>query len=114
MRYRISTAPIAAGSMIAGYAVSVGSGSRALGGLVLAIGGLWCIWVWGNQHGYKRAAALGMVGLTMLVVSHLLALAIGAWPAVLVSAGVVALVAWYYADAPWSVSDSAAGRIDPL
>ena len=100
--------------MMAGYAVSVGSGSRALGGLVLAIGGLWCIWVWASQHGYRRAAALGMVGLTMLVASHLLALAIGAWPAVLLSSAVVALAAWYYADAPWSASDCAAGRIDPL
>lgn len=100
--------------MMAGYAVAVGSGSRSLGGLVLAVGGLWCIWVWASQHGYKRAVALGTVGLTMLVVSHLLALAIGAWPAVLVSSAVVALSVWYYADVPWSVSDSGARQIDPL
>ena len=35
------TAAVAAGSLIGGYAVAVGSGSRPLGGLVLAAGGLW-------------------------------------------------------------------------
>jgi len=39
----LPTAPVAAGSLIAGYAVAVASGSRALGGVVLVLAGLWCL-----------------------------------------------------------------------
>lgn len=49
----------------------------------------------------------------MFLASHLLALVIGAWPAVLASSGVLALVTWCYADVPWSTSPEA-GSISPL
>jgi hypothetical protein len=99
---RMPTAPVAGASLIAGYAVAVGSGSRSLGGAVLVIGGLWCVWAWRTRHGRPTAVALGCVALAAFVASHLLALAIGAWPAVLASSGAVALAAWCYADAPRS------------
>lgn len=92
------TAPIAAASLIVGYAVVVATGSRTLGGVVLALGGLWCIHAWLRRHGARTAATLGGVGLGLFVVSHLLALAIGAWPAVLVAAGAMAWAAWVRAD----------------
>lgn len=97
------TAPVAGTSLIAGYAVAVGSGSRSLGGVVLAVGGLWCVWAW-TRHGRRTALALSCVALAAFAASHLLALAIGAWPAVLASSGAVALAAWCYADAPRSAS----------
>lgn len=96
---RPPTAPIAAGTLIVAYAVAVASGSRPLGGVVLAIGGLWCIWAWLTRYGRRTATILGCVGFAAFVLSHVLALAIGAWPSVLVVAAVVAAVAWTQADA---------------
>lgn len=96
---RMPTAPIAAGSLIAGFAVAVGTGSRPLGGVVLAAGGLWCIQTWRRRHGTRTAVILGCVGFGAFVISHLLALAIGAWPSVLLVSTVVALVVWTQADA---------------
>jgi hypothetical protein len=94
----IPTAPLAAGTLIAGYAVAVGSGSRPLGGVVLLIGGLWCGRVWLRRHGARTAATLLGVGLLAFAVSHLLGLAIGAWPAVLVVSAGMAVAAWILAD----------------
>jgi hypothetical protein len=95
----LPTAPLAAGSLIAGYAVAAGSGSRPLGGVVLAVGGVWCIWVWVRRRGPRTAATLAGVGFAALVLSHVLALAIGAWPSVLVVAAATAAAAWTLADA---------------
>jgi hypothetical protein len=93
------TAPVAAGSLIAGYAVAVASDSRPLGGAVMLIGGAWCIRAWSQRHGARTAVGLGSFGLGAFVVSHLLALAIGAWPAVLLVSAAMALAAWTQADA---------------
>lgn len=93
------TAPVAAGSLIVGYAVAASTGSRTLGGFVLLLGGLWCIQAWTRRHGARTAATLACVGFAALVLSHLLALAIGAWPSVLIVAGTMAAVAWRRADA---------------
>jgi hypothetical protein len=94
------TAPVAAASLIVGYAVVLATGSRTLGGAVLALGGLWCIHAWFQRHGARTATTLGCVGLGMFIASHLLALAIGAWPSVLIVAGTMAVVVWVRADAP--------------
>lgn len=93
------TAPLAAGSLIAGYAVAASSGSRPLGGAVLAIGGLCCVGVWARRHGARTAVTLAGVGFAALVLSHVLALAVGAWPAVLIVAAVTAAATWTLADA---------------
>jgi len=94
----IPTAPIAAGSLIAGYAVAAGTGSRPLGGLVLLIGGGCCIGMWNRRHGVRTAARLASAGLAAFILSHVLALAIGAWPAVLLVSAAMALLAWTQAD----------------
>jgi hypothetical protein len=96
---RTPTAAIAAGSLIAGYAVAVGSGSRPLGGAVLAAGGLSCIRIWHRRHGAPTAAALGGVGLLAFAISHVLADAIGAWPSVLTVAAVTGAIVWVRSDA---------------
>jgi hypothetical protein len=93
------TAPVAAASLIAGYAVAAGTGSRPLGGLVLAAGGLWCIREWSRRNDTRTAVILGCAGLAAFVISHVLALAIGAWPAVLLVAAALAIAAWLRADA---------------
>ena len=97
---RIPTALLAGGSLILAYAVVVISDSRPLGGIVLAIGGLWCIRAWARSSGSHTAALLTCVGLGAFVLSHLLALAIGPWPAVLAAAALLATVSWIRADAP--------------
>lgn len=95
----LPTAPIAAGSLIVGYAVAASTGSRPLGGVVLLIGGVWCVRTWTRRHGVRTAVRLAGVGLGAFIVSHLLALAIGAWPAVLLVSVAMAAAAWTQADA---------------
>lgn len=97
---RTPTAALAAGSLIGGYAVAAGSGSRPLGGVVLAAGGLWCMRIWHRRHGTPTALALGGVGLFAFAASHLLARAIGAWPSVLTVAALTGAVVWVRSDAP--------------
>jgi thiol:disulfide interchange protein len=92
------TAPVAAGSLIAGYAVAAASGSRPLGGVVLLAGGLWCVREWRRRNDARTAAVLASTGLAAFIASHLLARAIGAWPAVLLVAAAMAVAAWIRAD----------------
>ena len=92
------TAPVAAASLIAGYAVAVGTGSRPLGGVVLAAGGLWCVREWARRNDGRTALVLGLAGFAAFVLSHVLARAIGAWPAVLLVAAALAVAAWLRAD----------------
>ncbi len=101
------TAPVAGGTLIVGYAVVASTGSRPLGGVVLLAGGIWCIRVWAQRHGRRTATKLAGVGLGAFVLSHLLALAIGAWPSVLIVAAGMAAVAWTQADARELAADVA-------
>jgi hypothetical protein len=94
----VPTAPVAAASLIAGYAVASGTGSRPLGGVVMAVGGIWCIREWARRNDTRTAVELGLTGFAAFVVSHVLARAIGAWPAVLTVAAATALAAWLRAD----------------
>jgi len=96
---RPPTAPVAAGSLVLGFAVATASGSRPLGGVVLAAGGIWCIIAWTRRHGARTAATLAGVGVGAFVLSHVLALVIGAWPSVLLVALAMAAAAWTLADA---------------
>jgi len=95
---RIPTAPVAAGTLIAGYAVASASGSRPLGGLVLLIGGMWCVRAWSARHDARTAMTLTTVGLVAFIASHVLAVAIGAWPSVLAVATFAGAVVWVRAD----------------
>lgn len=85
---RLPTAPIAAAGLIAGYAVAVATGSRPLGGLVLAACGLFCIAIWARRDGRRTTTLLTLEGLAAFALSHVVALAIGAWPAVVLAAAV--------------------------
>jgi len=67
---------VAALTFIAGFAVAELTGVRALGGLVLV-----------------ATAVLVVIALALFVLSHPLGHAIGAWPAVVVSASLAALAA---------------------
>lgn len=95
----LPTAPIAAGSFLLGYGVVVETGSRPLGGIVLLAGEVWCARAWQRRHDTRTAAELIGVVAAGFVASHLLGLAIGAWPAVAVCAAGVGAAAWVRADA---------------
>lgn len=95
---RVPTAPIAAGSFVGSWAVVEASGSRPLGGVVLAAGGLWCIAAWNRRHGPRTAATLGAAGFLGFVLSHLIGLLVGSWPAVLLTAAAIGLLASLKAD----------------
>jgi hypothetical protein len=111
---RAPTAPIAIIGLVAGFGVAVATGSRPLGGVVLAVCGLCCIAVWLQRDGRRVALWLTLAGLMAFAVSHILGLVIGAWPAV----GLVALATGWLC---WRVSDSrraprrgpAAGGLSP-
>jgi hypothetical protein len=92
------TAPVAAGSLIAGYAVAVRSGIRPLGGAVFAAGSGWCAREWSRRRGKPAAVTLVGVQLGAFVGSHRLARRIGAWPAVLASAAASGAAAALLAD----------------
>jgi hypothetical protein len=94
----LPTAPIAAGSLIAGYAVATATGSRPLGGAVLLAGGVWCMRLWSTRHGTRTAARLASAELGAFILSHVIALAIGAWPSVLLVSAAMAAAAWVVAD----------------
>ncbi len=98
---RVATAPLAVTGLIAGFAVAVASGSRPLGGAVMAACGLACIAVWHKRDGRSVAIRLTGVGLAAFVLSHLLGLVIGAWPSVLVVSAVTAALCWRWSDSRW-------------
>lgn len=99
---RAPTAPIAVSGLVAGFGVAVATGSRPLGGIVLALCGLCCIAVWLRRDGRRVAFWLTLAGVLAFAVSHVLGLLIGAWPA-------VALVGLAIGWLCWRVSDSRRG-----
>jgi hypothetical protein len=93
------TWPVAAGSLVLGFAVAQATGIRPLGGIVLLAGAGWCALRWREKVGVGRAAGLVGLYLAAFVASHLLADPIGAWPSVAVVAAVVAAGSYAVADA---------------
>jgi hypothetical protein len=98
MWIRTPTAALAATGLIAGYGVVAATGSRPLGGAVLAACGLPCIAIWTRRHDLRTTALLTAGGLGAFAFSHAAGLEIGAWPAVLLTAGVTAGAYWRLSD----------------
>jgi hypothetical protein len=84
---------VAAAAFLAGFGVAELTGVRAIGGLVLLAGGAWCAWCAYRLAGGTATVALVVVALALFVISHPLGHLIGAWPAVVVSAALVAVAA---------------------
>ncbi len=95
----LPTWPVAGSALIAGFGVAQVTGVRPLGGAVLLAGGAWCARRWLREAGAARAGGLVVLMAGAFVASHLLAKAIGPWPAVLVAASVTSAAAWALADA---------------
>jgi len=94
----VPTAPIAGGSLVAGYLTARCSGVRALGGVVLAGAGAYLARRWRRDAGPGVAAALLGTYLAGFGASHPLAKRIGAWPSVLAVAGASAAASHLLAD----------------
>ena len=104
-RYTRATAmtwPVASGSLVVGFAVAQATGVRPLGGVVLAAGAGWCALRWRRAVGPARTAALVGVYLAAFVASHLIADAVGTWPAVFIVAAVTGAAVFVVADRPAS------------
>ena len=104
------TAPLAAAGLIAGYAVAVVSGSRPLGGVVLAAFAAVCVSVWLRRDGIRTALRLSLAGVSAFALSHALGMLIGAWPAVLLTAGALAALCWALSDRHHAVAGRTALR----
>jgi hypothetical protein len=107
---RIPTSLLAAAGLIAGFGTAVASGSRPLGGVVLAIFGLSCIYFWVRRDGIRTAVRLTLVGLAAFALSHVLGLVIGAWPSVFLVSALTAWACWRWSDSKW-LFRSAAGPL---
>jgi hypothetical protein len=94
------TWPIAALSLIAGFAVADVTGVRPLGGIVLLAAAAWCFARWRAAAGTGRAVALVGFYAAAFVVSHVIADALGTWGAILAVSAAVAAASYVLADAP--------------
>lgn len=97
-RPAVPTAVVAAGSLVAGFAVAQATDVRALGGAVLVAGSAWCGRHWVRRSGPAVAGVLLVGYAGAFVGSHLLARQIGAWPSVLAVAAAVGAAAWAASD----------------
>jgi hypothetical protein len=109
MNDRVPTSLLAPLGLITGFGTAIGTGSRPLGGVVMAIFGLTCIYFWVRRDGNATALRLTLVGLTAFALSHVFGLVIGAWPAVLLVSAVTAWCCWRWSDV--KVFRSAAGPL---
>ena len=98
MDSRPPTWPVAAGSLVLGFAVADVTGIRPVGGIVLLAGAGWCALRWRERAGLGRSAGLLGLYAAAFAVSHVLGGVVGAWPAVALVAGAVGLGAWLGAD----------------
>lgn len=94
----IPTAPVVAGSLVGGYLVARETKVRALGGVVLAAGGVFAGRRWMRTVGPVGTTALAAVYLGGFGASHPLAKKIGPWPSVLGVAAVSGIAAWVVSD----------------
>lgn len=96
---RAPTWPVAAGSLLLGFAVAQATGVRPLGGIVLVLGAGWCAVQWRARSGTFAALALVVLYLAGFAASHVIADTLGTWGAVLFVSAVVGVAAWAVSDA---------------
>lgn len=93
----LPTAPVAAGSLVTGFALARATGARPLGAVPVVVGGGWCTLRW-RRRGDLVAAGLLSLYVLAFAGSHPLARRIGAWPSVLSVAVACAGASWVLAD----------------
>jgi hypothetical protein len=98
MRPAPITAFLSATGLVLGYGAAVTSGSRPLGGIVLAAFAAACVVIWLRRDGARIAGWLTVSGVLGFAISHVLGLLIGAWPAVLVVGAAIGGLSWQLSD----------------
>ena len=93
-RSRLFVALVAPLTLVLAFVVAQATGVRALGAVILLVGGLWCAVTMWRAVGWWRTVIVGVAFAAAFVLSHPLGNVIGSWPAVLVVAVVVGLLAW--------------------
>ncbi len=101
-RTRFPSAVLVAIGLAAGFGVAQGTGVRALGGAVFALGGLGAAWLWVRHRGWAVALGLGALYVGAFVLAHVLALGVGmaSWLAVGLVTVAAAGVTYAVADRP--------------
>jgi hypothetical protein len=94
MTPRLTAALLSAVTLMAGFAVASLTGNRALGGIVLVIGGAVCAWMWWRIAGPLRALICVAIAGVAFVVSHPLGAILTSWGAVLLVSAVTAAAAY--------------------
>lgn len=94
----LPTAVLAAVTLVGAFALAQGTGVRALGGLVLVVGVVWCAWRSLPAAGVGRVAAVVALGAVCFVAAHVLAPHLGAWPSVALVAVVLGAGTWGLVD----------------
>jgi hypothetical protein len=94
MTPRLTAALLSAVTLMAGFAVASLTGNRALGGIVLVIGGAVCAWMWWRTAGPLRALTCVAIAGVAFVVSHPLGAILTSWGAVLLVSAVTAAAAY--------------------
>ena len=79
-RTRFPSAVPAALGLAVGFGVAQGTGVRALGGIVLAAGGIAAGVLWYRRRGLAVALGLAVAYLALFALAHVFALGLG-WPA---------------------------------
>jgi hypothetical protein len=98
MRNRI--AAVTALTLVLGFAVASLTGDRALGGVVLVLGGALCAWWMWAAAGAPRTVVTLVAVVALFAVSHPLGLVIGAWPSVLLVSAVAGGIAYALTPSP--------------
>jgi hypothetical protein len=103
-----SSALVAAG-LVVGFAVAQGTGSRALGGVILVGTGLAAARLWVRRRDWQHAVLLGLVYLAAFVLSHVLTLGFGvpAWLSVVLVTILAAAPTYWVADRPQPALEAA-------
>jgi hypothetical protein len=98
---RFPSSVLVAVGLAAGFGIAQGTGVRALGGAVFAVGGLAAAWLWVQRRGWAVALGLGALYVGAFVLAHVLALGAGfpAWLAVSLVTLTAAGVTYGVADA---------------
>jgi hypothetical protein len=107
-RIRFPSAVLVAVGLAAGFPIAQGTGIRALGGAVFALGGLGAAWLWVQRRGWAVALGLGSLYVAAFVLAHVLAIGAGfpAWLAVSLVTVAAAGVTFGVADRPRANADT--------
>ena len=103
---RFPSSALVAMGLAAGFGIAQGTGVRALGGAVFALGGLAAAWLWVQRRGWAIALGLGALYVGAFVLAHVLVLGAGfpAWLA-------VSLVTLTAAGVTYGVADSSRAEL---